>query len=434
MPFKLPTRSNPPSWYTRAGHGSLADNFSGRNNTIGLIRLVAALLVVVSHASPVGFGYLDPGAMRQGVAMGGMAVVAFFTLSGFLITRSALRLRLGRYLWARALRILPGLWLCVVITAFIVAPLLAMYQHGGHLPGGFWHAKGDSPFRYVEKNMWTSLGQFDVSGVLSHAIKAGSAHNGAFDGALWTLAYEATCYLVVGVLAVTAVLKRSPLFLVALALLFWICILQDLWRGHGLIVPQNLHGTYLVIPYLGHYMGGVDTSYLIYLGFPFTLGALCQLYINRIPINDVLGYASMAVFTLTLFVGGYFAFGIPALAYALIWLSVRLPRTLQKVGRKRDLSYGLYIYGFVWEQVLAVLHVNNHGYWVYMPTAVAGSAVLALFSWYVIEHPALKLKDWSPGFTRFRRTSEDDAPAEVSTDGTTEGPSLAEPEVVASAS
>lgn len=396
-----------PSWYRRAGHGSLADNFSGRNNSIGLIRLVLALSVVVSHANPVGFGTGDPGAANQGVSVGAMAVTGFFVLSGFLITRSAMRLNLGRYLWARALRILPGLWLCLLITAFVVAPLLAMHQHGGVLPHGFWRAAGDSPFRYVRVNMWTGLLQFDVSGVLSHALATGTAHNPAFDGALWTLAYEATCYLVVGGLAVTAVLRRAPRLVLAIAVLLWFCMLQDLWHAHTLYAVQNLHASYLTIPFFGHHIGSLSTSYLIYLGLPFALGAVFQLYIKKLPINDVLGIAGFAVFFLSLFFGGYFAFGVPALAYALMWFSVRSPLVLRKVGRKRDLSYGIYIYGFVVEQVLVVLGVAAKGYWTYLSAAIAGTVLISLLSWYAIEKPALLLKDWTP---RFRK--RDSAPAE----------------------
>lgn len=393
-----------PSWYRRAGHGSLAENFSGRDNSIGLIRLVLALAVVVSHANPVGFGTGDPGAANQGVSVGGMAVDGFFVLSGFLIVRSALRLHIGRYLWARALRILPGLWLCLVFTALVVAPLLALHLHGGRLPGGFWHGPG-GPFRYIRENMWTGLRQLDISDTLTRAEAAGTAHNPAFDGALWTLAYEATCYLVVAAFAVAAVLRKVPALVAVLAAGLWGSILWDLWSSpRGRYAVEPLDGHYLNLPLLGHHMGSLAVSYLVYLGFPFAIGALFQLYIKRLPINDVLGVGGFAVFALSLEFGGYYAFGVPALAYGLIWFAVRSPKPLRKVGRKRDLSYGVYIYGFVVEQVLVVYGVAAKGYWVYLPAALAGSALLALISWYAIEKPALMLKDWTPRIPRRKRT------------------------------
>jgi hypothetical protein len=55
----------------------------------------------------------------------------FFAISGFLITSSWLgNPRLGNYFVARGLRILPGLWVCLVITAFVIAPVGVAIQGG----------------------------------------------------------------------------------------------------------------------------------------------------------------------------------------------------------------------------------------------------------------------------------------------------------------
>lgn len=392
------------TWYRNADRGTLADNFSGRDNSIGLIRLILALAVLVSHANPVGFGTPDPGSLRNGISLGGLSVDGFFVLSGFLITRSALRLSLGRYLWARALRILPGLWLCLVVTALVIAPILAVHEFGA-LPHHFWNGS-DSARSYVEKNMWTGLVQLDIGGTLTHAVAVGTAHNGAFDGSLWTLAYEATCYLVIAALAVTAVLRRAPRFMIAITLLLWFVMLRSIWNNHSLAAPQNINGIALYVPFVSHRMGALGSSYLIYLALPFAIGSLFQLYITRVRINDVLGPFCLLVFAATLWVGAYYAVGVPALAYGLMWFAVRSPKPLRKVGRKRDLSYGVYIYAFVVEQILVVYGVNKHGYVLYLAAAFAGTVVLATLSWYAIEAPALKLKDWQPKLPRRLRRSE----------------------------
>ena len=52
-------------------------------------------------------------------------------MSGFLITASWLHNPQVRdYLIARALRILPGFYVCLIITAFVFAPLRAAIQGG----------------------------------------------------------------------------------------------------------------------------------------------------------------------------------------------------------------------------------------------------------------------------------------------------------------
>lgn len=55
----------------------------------------------------------------------------FFAISGFLIAASWVRNpRLREYVAARALRILPGLWVCLVVIAFVIAPIGVAIQGG----------------------------------------------------------------------------------------------------------------------------------------------------------------------------------------------------------------------------------------------------------------------------------------------------------------
>ncbi|MYW01590.1 acyltransferase [Streptomyces sp. SID3343] len=383
------------------GHrGTLAERFSGRENSIGLIRVLLATAVVVAHARILGgFGTTEFGNGFSGmqVGLGRFAVYGFFVLSGFLITRSGMRATTGRFLWHRMLRILPGLWVCVLFVAFVVAPLLYWRQQGSI--DGFW-SHDEGPLEYAKANWWTGLRQYDVSGVLATAKKEGHAFDSGFDGALWSLAYEMACYLFVAVLAWAGILRRSRKILLPLTALLWGWMIQDLldapsWRGH-----QSLDGENIDVPILSEFVGPLFSQYLIYLTFLFCLGMLFQLYQERIPINDVLGVVSIVVMIASMRYGAFFVIGLPAFAYALMWLAVRLPRQCHVVGRKRDLSYGIYIYGFVVQQALVVLGHNRHGFAAYLGLSLVGTFVLAAVSWYAVEKQAMKLKDWTPGWFR----------------------------------
>ena len=58
--------------------------------------------------------------------LGTWAVIGFFGISGYLITRSRIRSRSAlNYCRARFLRIFPGLAVCVAAVAFVIAPLAA---------------------------------------------------------------------------------------------------------------------------------------------------------------------------------------------------------------------------------------------------------------------------------------------------------------------
>lgn len=373
--------------------GRVGDLLADRHNSLGLIRLAMAVAVIVSHSRVLGFGAREPLVRwsRGQITLGQVAVYGFFVLSGVLVTRSGARLPLGRFLWHRALRLLPGLWVCLLVTAFAAAPALYWQVHG-HL-GGF--TGGDhGPAAYVRANALIAWRRQDVSGVMADATRHGHAYNGSFDGALWSLRYEALCYCAVAVLAATGVLRRARrVVLLLTAVTGWLVVGQAaghrFWNGaYSSTVLHTFHPPLL---------GPVGGPWLAHLGFAFALGACVELYRERVPVSDVLGAAACLTVAGSLHYGYFFTVGLPALAYALVWLAVALPAPLRRVGARADYSYGLYIYGFVVEQTLTVLGAPRLGYPAYLALSLAGSGLVAVLSWHGVERPAMALRHLMPG-------------------------------------
>ncbi|MEV0532235.1 acyltransferase [Kitasatospora sp. NPDC050463] len=393
--------------------GTLAELFSGRANSFGLLRLLLATSVVVSHVYPLAWGHLDPLWKRSGeqTDVGKMAVVGFFVLSGFMITGSGRRTTVGRFGWHRLLRILPGLWGSLLVSTLVIMPLLYQWQH--HTLDGFWgHPNG--PKTYLSGTWNTSLtGGWDVSGVIAEGVRRGTNFDGSVNGALWSLKYELLCYLVVGTLAAGGVLLRARRFVPLAAAGLWILILNDWidapgWRG----IPGDL-GSGVNVPFLG----SLSVHFIVHLGFVFLIGATFQLYRERVPVHDGLALVAALTLLVTLRWGGVFVIGYPAFAYLLLWLAIRLPAPFQRVGRKSDYSYGIYIYGFTVEQALALLGYARYGTVGFLACALAGTLVLAALSWHLVESPAMRFKDWTPGPVarlkdRRRREGAPDAEAE----------------------
>jgi peptidoglycan/LPS O-acetylase OafA/YrhL len=69
---------------------------------------------------------------------------------------------------------------------------------------------------------------------------------------------------------------------------------------------------------------------------------------------------------------------------------MRLP--LRGFDRRLDLSYGLYIYAFPVQQLLALYGVGALGFAPYFLSALAIAGALAAASWFAIEKPSLSLK------------------------------------------
>ncbi len=89
-------------------------------NNFTCLRLVAAVLVIVSHGVelPTGLAQHDWVYSLTGHAVSWYAVNAFFVVSGYLILTSWERTpTLTSFSWARFLRIMPGLFVMLIVTS-----------------------------------------------------------------------------------------------------------------------------------------------------------------------------------------------------------------------------------------------------------------------------------------------------------------------------
>jgi peptidoglycan/LPS O-acetylase OafA/YrhL len=94
-----------------------------RLNNFDLMRLFGAVLVIYGHSYPL-TGAVGPGFAANGIATIGVKI--FFVVSGYLIAQSWLRdPNLFRFLIRRCLRILPALFVLVLVTAFMLGPWLS---------------------------------------------------------------------------------------------------------------------------------------------------------------------------------------------------------------------------------------------------------------------------------------------------------------------
>ncbi len=347
-------------------------NIDFRNNAIGFLRLFFATSVVWSHAYLLGGFGGDPIAwVTHGASsMGLLSVGGFFVLSGFLITRSCERVgSVGRYLWHRCLRIFPGYWVCLIALAFGFAPLLYLGQHGS-LAGFFSHH--DSPWGYVLKNWFLLEMQQTISGPypsLSHPD---------INGSLWTLQWEFGCYLAIAVLGVAGVLKRKPeLALAALLTIFAISATAS--ALHGMQTARY----------------GIEGVRLFLF---FALGACAYLFRYRIAMRWPLAILAAVVMIVAMPTRAYGLFAPLCLSYLTLFAAMKLP--IRSFDRRADLSYGVYIYAFPIQQLLAMHGVNRLGVFPYFLAAMAAIIPVAAVSWFAVERPCLSFKNYT--FARMR--------------------------------
>ena len=357
---------------------------SRRQNAFGLMRLLLCSLVIVSHAFPLGGFGADPTGWwtHSQVNIGFLALLGFFTLSGYLITDSMRRGSVLTFLWHRGLRILPGFWAVLVFGAVVVGPVAWIVERGSI--AGYWSLADGGPVTYLLNNFSTYIRQFGIHDVFLDTPYGQMVNRSAINGSIWSLYFEIRLYLAVAVLGGLGLLKRArwlaPLGAVAA---FAASLLVD--RVPGLVLV--IHG--LFAPGWGPRLAAI-----------FLLGVTARLYSDYLVLDGRLAAIAAIVVVATLAFGGFFLVGFACHAYLTLWLCLRAPHWTWRVASKHDFSYGVFLYAFPVQLTLTVLGAPRLGFLPYLALSFIVTVPLAVASWFLVERPALRLKHRGPGRRR----------------------------------
>lgn len=338
---------------------TLADGLASRQDNFLLLRFVAASMVIYGHGASMTGGKGLPELftwLGWGMYSGDIAVNIFFVVSGFMIAGSYLRRQhLGDFLWARILRIFPAFLFCLLISAFVLGALYTDLSLGAYF-------SNHEVVRYVTQNLKLQTTMiWDLPGVFIH-----NPVRTTVNGAIWTLPAEFRMYLWVALAGVLGVLSRK-----------WLCSLLILVLiAFGIFQPD-------------HPLLWVPVPAFLRLAGYFAIGVACYIYRRRIPVGwpYVAGLVLMAYVLRTTVVYPYaFALALSAFVFAFAYC---IP--WHGFNRFGDYSYGIYLWGFPMQQVIA------HHFPTLSPIRNALLAfplalLLAIFSWTMIESPALRLK------------------------------------------
>ena len=339
---------------------ALADN-GGHGPGFDTIRLILSLAVLLSHSIFLsnGVGWFDDKPFVL-TTLRILIVPAFFSLGGFLVTASALRLRaVGPFIAFRSLRIFPALAVEVTLSALILGPIFTK------LPLATYFSAPD---------FWTYFG--NILGIIQFTLPGVFLDNPYFtgwvNGSLWTLRPDFYSYLVMTALMFTRIVYNRVLFSAIFLALSAVLFVLDVTQGLG---EPNV-----VVP------GAVLVYY-------FFAGVFAFHWRDRIVLNG--WWAALAIAMSVFLPGRHFwtyVLSVPVV-YAVVYFGMaRLP-TFDLVKRN-DFSYGIYLYNCPMLAAVVAASGNRFAWYELFVIGLALSAPFALLSWKVIERPSLRLKKY----------------------------------------
>ena len=349
---------------------TLGELARGRDNNFNLVRFLAAGLVLWSHSWPLTGTPVEPFERFAGFSLGHVGVDVFFVVSGFLVTGSLLaRDSLRTFLRARVLRIFPALIVSAFGTALVIGPFVTELPLTRYL--GAWDT-----WRFALQNSvtWPWGVRWWLPGVFLHQ-PGGPAVNGA----LWSLPWELTMYVMLAVLG-ALMLSARPLLTRAGLTRVVLLLAGAATLGHGANEAFDVTRRFEVVQGLR----------LVAL---FFTAASAQLFRDRVPLSAPGFVAAVLGLAGALWIKGAALVLYPLLlTYLVLWLALVPAGVLRLYNRLGDYSYGFYLWQFPIQQCV-VLARPATTHWELVLIAAPATLVLAVASWHLVESRALAHKE-----------------------------------------
>lgn len=330
-----------------------------RVNNFDFLRFVAASLVIISHSSALTgrgtepFSWLTKGQST----LGSLAVDVFFIISGYLICASYVKTHnIFKYFYARILRIFPALIVVLFIATYLV---------------GAWATS--LPLKDYLKSVYLHPVQSSLPDVVFSSGRFGTAVNGS----LWTLKYEFIFYIMVAILGFLKLLRREIILG-----LFISALLVHQFQSN--IFPNTYKATFLP---------SINQEQFIRLITQFLSGMIFYLYKDNITYSYKYFMICFFAFIFSCYYGVGYKLLFPFLGAYLIFYLAYCPKIqLQNFSKYGDFSYGIYIYGFMIQQVIIKMfsgNMSNTLNWIIsLPIAI----LCGVMSWHLVEKRFLALK------------------------------------------
>jgi peptidoglycan/LPS O-acetylase OafA/YrhL len=336
-----------------------------RRNNFDSLRLAMALLVVWSHSFALWYGTEDfePVSLLFGgiYNSGNLGVLAFFAVSGFLITLSYERSSSAlSYLKRRVLRIYPGYLVAILLCSLVIVPAFSSRSFG-------------------------AVSAAEVAGLASnlllkgYILKSDAFGGGAVNGSLWSIPYEFWCYLGILALGLSGFAWKKPVFPLVAGAVMLVRVWLDMTGRHpgGGVMEAIIGYPYLWFVVLPSFMLGASIyqyrDRIVRSGWLLVALVIATIASAHLPVPD----PGRTILTCLLMP--------PTLAYAVFYVVFHPGIRLHNAARFGDFSYGTYLYAFPVQQMLVVLLKGKVPFALFVILSLVLSLAAGVCSWFAVE-------------------------------------------------
>lgn len=333
-----------------------------KQNNFDILRLIGAILVIYGHSflilniNPQETFYKVSGVITSGQ----LGVAIFFSISGYLVTLSALRSKnIVIFLKKRILRIYPGLFFLIVTTLIIGSFATTLSVKDFFLQNETWeYFKTLTLFWRPEP--W-------LPGLFNH-----NPNFNAVNGSLWTITAEFFCYLLL-----TLIIFYKKFSYYILTFILTVSLFLH-WR------PETR---------LELFQSDQVWYHIWWYAAMFFISGMFALHQPNFLKNKHMLVGVLLIFIVSFDTEAFLQIGwlaIPILTLTLGFTNWWGVRGFIKI--KNDYSYGLYLYSFFIQQILANYNISTNNVYKFFTISLIISFVFAFSSWHFIEKPMMSLK------------------------------------------
>jgi peptidoglycan/LPS O-acetylase OafA/YrhL len=333
----------------------------GRPSGFDYMRIVLSSCVLIWHSYQVAYGTDEAIRFWKESLVGWFLPIIlpiFFALSGFLVAGSMYRnSNLRTFLTLRVIRIFPALVVEVALAGLILGPFLTTMRLSEYFTSPIFYKYFLNMVGYIH---------YLLPGVFEH-----NPERGTVNSQLWTVPFELECYVAISIVAILGMFRD-------IRLVFPFFILATVF-----LVSHNIYRDIDPAP-----AGGVSGRLLVLC---FFAGVVIYSFRNMIPLSSMMAAGSILL-SIILIRLRYTSYITPILfAYFTTYIGLLNPKR-SIIVRSGDYSYGLYLYSCPIQQTVAVLLGIHLTFVLNLAISFPIAVVFALFSWWCIEKPFLKVR------------------------------------------